>query len=443
MDTPSIGAAAGILGGIALGALFTALYAGLLALGEVRLLAAQEDGGPLSKVASRVLDDWGVIRARVLVGRVLSLCLTILLAAAVGQQSPEPLWGALWVGGALFFYVALSQVASTVAERRASRTALRLLRWSRPAELLMVPFALPVVWAGKLTERLVPELRDEDAERIGELAVEHMIDEGEEAGALDEDQAEMLRSVLEFQNTVAREIMVPRTRTVAFDIETPLEEVLACIVASGHSRYPVYRGQIDRVEGILYAKDLFAVFGEGRAVNESSLSKLIRQPAFFVPETQKIEAILGEMQANRFHLAIVVDEFGGASGLVTLEDILEEIVGEIQDEHDEELPEAREISPGHYTVDAAIDLEALEDILEEEIPRVVEGRYETLGGMIVQLAGRVPEPGCRVQAGPWDFTVIDADGRHVKRVEIWRRISRVDEGDAGDVGDEPNDEAVA
>jgi CBS domain containing-hemolysin-like protein len=227
----------------------------------------------------------------------------------------------------------------------------------------------------------------------------------------------MLRSVLEFKNTVAREIMVPRTQVVAFEIEMSVDEALASVIESGHSRYPVYRGQIDHVEGILYAKDLFQVIRRPADSSKLTLADVIRKPVFFAAESQKIGVLLREMQGRQSHLAVVVDEFGGAAGIVTLEDIVEEIVGEIQDEHDEERPMVFERSPGHYFVDAGISVYDLEEHLGESICED-KSEFDSLGGLLVHLAGRVPAIGETLMTGAYRIVVLDADERHVRRVEM-------------------------
>jgi CBS domain containing-hemolysin-like protein len=264
-----------------------------------------------------------------------------------------------------------------------------------------------------------------DPSRLADLTVEHVIEQGEEEGSIAEEHARMLRSVLEFKNTVAREIMVPRTQVVAFELGTSIDEVLASITESGHSRYPVYRSHIDHVEGILYAKDLFQVL---RSTDSQSvvLENLIRKPVFFAAESQKIGVLLREMQRRRSHLAVVVDEFGGAAGIVTLEDIVEEIVGEIQDEHDEEAPLVYERAPGHYFVDASISVYDLEEQLQESICED-KSDFDSLGGLLVHLAGQVPVIGETLRAGPYRIVVLDADERRVRRVEMLK--SRTEEPD--------------
>ncbi len=303
--------------------------------------------------------------------------------------------------------------------QRSGRATLRIWKWLRPVDLLLTPLATPLSWLEQMIRKVVPSIQPQDPGRLAELAVEHVIEQGEETGTIAEDHAQMLRSVLEFKNTVAREIMVSRTQVVAFEIETSIDEVLASIVESGHSRYPVYRGQIDQVEGILYAKDLFRLLGSSSNAKDVLLADVLRKPVFFAAESQKIGVLLREMQRRRSHLAVVVDEFGGAAGIVTLEDIVEEIVGEIQDEHDEEAPLVYERAPGHYFVDASISVYDLEEQLGE---RVCEdkGDFDSLGGMLVHLLGQVPALGETLVAGPYRFVILDADERRVRRVEMLR-----------------------
>jgi CBS domain containing-hemolysin-like protein len=213
----------------------------------------------------------------------------------------------------------------------------------------------------------------------------------------------------------SREIMVPRTQMVAIEIGTPIAQVIPLIIESGHSRYPVYRERADQVFGVLYAKDLFRAVRERG--EEFRLSEVVRKDVFFVAEKHKIGALLKEMQARRVHLAVVTDEFGGTAGIITLEDILEEIVGDIQDEHDREEPEVRTLGAGRYEADASVSLHRLEEVVGVSL-RPADSSSDSLGGLLVETAGRVPAPGERIQLNGLSFTVLDSDARRVQRVEI-------------------------
>ena len=417
LDVPSIQLAAATIGGVGLGALLAAVSAGIHTLGEAGLQALSEEGNRYANVAGRMLRELTAVQARLLVGRVLCVA----LAAAFVAYSLLQAYGAgtALVGVLLIAlaYAVVATIASAVVQRRSGHATLRVWKWLRPVELLLAPIAAPLTWIGELVARVVPEVHPEDPSRVAELTVEHVIEQGEEEGSIAEEHAQMLRSVLEFKNTVAREIMVPRTQVVALEAETSIDDVLASIMESGHSRYPVYRSHIDHVEGVLYAKDLFQVLRNTTDASSISLESVVRKPVFFAAESQKIGVLLREMQRRRSHLAVVVDEFGGSAGIVTLEDIVEEIVGEIQDEHDEEAPLVYERAPGHYFVDASISIYDLEEHLGESVCEG-KGDYDSLGGLLVQLAGQVPVIGETLRTGRFRVVVLDADERHVRRVEM-------------------------
>ena len=408
---------AAIVVGVGLGALLAAVGAGFLALGEAGLQALSETEGRNGKVADRVLRDLAAVQSRLLIGRVLCVALAAAVVAYSLLQSYGVEAALLGVVGTSAAYAILATVAAAAVRQRSGQATLRVWKWLRPVDLVLTPLAIPLKWLNELVVKLVPEVEVEDPGRLAELTVEHVIEQGEETGTIGEDHAQMLRSVLEFKNTVAREIMVPRTQVVAFELDTSIDEVLASVIESGHSRYPVYRDQIDQVEGILYAKDLFQVLRNTAERSSLLLVNVLRKPVFFAAESQKIGVALREMQRRRSHLAVVVDEFGGAAGIVTLEDILEEIVGEIQDEHDEEAPLVYERSPGHYFVDASISVYDLEEQLGEAICED-KTDFDSLGGLLVHLAGQVPVIGETLVAGSYRVVVLDADERHVRRVEM-------------------------
>lgn len=424
MDEPgSIGLGVGVGLGLCFAVLYSATNAGLAALGEARIRAiAEDESGALGKEARRCVALGRRVRTRLLVGRVLSVCAAAGSAALLGARF-QP-WGTFVAVSAVgLAYATLSEVFNAVTRRRASSSALKMLRVVRPLEWLVWPIATPAAALGRLTARLIPAAPSEV--EVGHRTVEKLIEKSEQQGELGQEQAKLLRSVLEFRATVAREVMVPRTQVVAFEVDTPLEEVLLAIEENGHSRYPVYRQSMDQVEGILYAKDVFGALRQG--LEQQTLGDLARTPVFFAPETQKVSVLLQEMQSRRIHLAVVVDEFGGAAGVVTLEDILEEIVGEIEDEHDDDEAPVRQEGPGHFVADATISIYDLEDYLGEPLGGATDGDYDSLGGLLVHLAGRVPAVGTEVTVGDYDLRVLVSDERHVERVEILRRTPAPEE----------------
>jgi CBS domain containing-hemolysin-like protein len=230
----------------------------------------------------------------------------------------------------------------------------------------------------------------------------------------------MIRNVLEFQDRNAKDVMIPRSRVEAIEVSTPLDKVLQVVTESGHSRYPVYRGELDNVMGLLYAKDLFKVLEEHR-LKKTSLREIVRSPANFVAESQPLATLLKEMRGRREHLAIVVDEFGGVSGIVTLEDVLEEIVGDIRDEHDEqEQPPIQDLGDGRLMADAQmVSVRDLSTYLGEETPP--DGDH-TLEGMLTEHLGKIPEAGTAVSKYGLRFIVRDCDEKHIGKVEIVRPV---------------------
>jgi CBS domain containing-hemolysin-like protein len=234
---------------------------------------------------------------------------------------------------------------------------------ARPIQLLAT-LALPVVKALTVSTDLIMALfgggRKSLMPFVTEEEIKTMVDAGEEGGVLEEGEKEMIYSVFELGDTTAREIMVPRMDMVALDVTTPLTGAVDAIIKTAHTRIPVYEGNRDNIIGLIHAKDLFPLL---RGCDlETSLRSLVR-PAYFVPESKKLDDLLRELQQNRMHMAIVVDEYGGTAGLVTIEDLLEEIVGEIQDEYDKEEVQIQDLGEGEAVFDARTSLNDVNETL--------------------------------------------------------------------------------
>jgi CBS domain containing-hemolysin-like protein len=247
---------------------------------------------------------------------------------------------------------------------------------------------------------------------LTEKDLQEIIVESEEEGLINEGEGEMLHSIFEFGETIVREIMVSRTDMICCSSTAGLPELLESIIASGHSRIPIYEGSNDRIVGVVYAKDLLRYWG--RPTDEVLVSKVMRTP-YFVPETKNIEELLQEFRTKRVHMAIAIDEYGGTSGLITIEDLIEEIVGDIQDEYDVEEEWLQEEGNGVVLVDGRFNIEELEEHLETTIPR---GKYDTVGGYVFDLLGYVPREGEEVRSGDLLMTVVRCDGRKIGKVRV-------------------------
>lgn len=240
--------------------------------------------------------------------------------------------------------------------------------------------------------------------------IKQLIDVGEEEGLLSEDEGEMIQSILSFRDTLAREIMVPRTDAVFISADTPIEKLLQLVIQEGHSRFPVHSGSSDNIIGILHVKDLLTFWSE----EHLDLKDIIRAP-YFIPETKKISHLLRELRDKKSHMAIVIDEYGGTAGLVTIEDIIEEIIGEIHDEHDNDEILMVATDEGDLVVDARLEIEKLVEHFNLEVPK---GNFESVGGFIISLLGRVPQPQETVTHAPLEMTIESADARKIRKVRV-------------------------
>lgn len=238
--------------------------------------------------------------------------------------------------------------------------------------------------------------------------------EGEKQGLVDEVEKDMIASVLEFRNTTAEEIMTPRTEVVGLEADTRLPEALEIVIKEGHSRYPVYEGDIDKIIGMLYAKDLLVKLKQPESTSE--LRKLMRK-VYFVPQNKTLRDLLHEFQKQKVHLAVVLDEYGGTAGIVTIEDILEEIVGEISDEYELFQTEPiKKIDERTYELDGRYKVDELNDEFDMRIPE--DEDYETVGGFIFSKLGYIPQTGESFEHENLQITVLDAGERKINRVRI-------------------------
>ncbi len=276
----------------------------------------------------------------------------------------------------------------------------------------------PLVRVFTASNRLVLRLLGQKgaAERafVSEEEIKQLLREGRAQGIFDQAEQELIHSVFEFTEASAKDVMIPRPRIQAIDIETPVEQILADIIETGKSRYPVYRNSLDEVVGILYDKDLFRLLVEKKPI---ALAEILR-PAFFAPETVHVSQLLKVMQKRRMPMALVVDEYGGVEGLITIEDLIEEIVGEIEDEADREPRAVQRLRDGSYIVDASISIHDLADQHNLRFPESSE--YETLAGFILSQLQRIPRGGEIVTYEDWRLTIVEMDGRRIARVKLER-----------------------
>ena len=229
--------------------------------------------------------------------------------------------------------------------------------------------------------------------------------------SLNEEKKDMIRGVFDLSDTAVKEVMIPRIDVDFIPLDMETEELLKRVAESGHSRFPVYAESIDNVVGILYVKDLINSFAKNEPIN---LEQIIRKP-FFVPESKRIDSLLREFKRRHVHIAIAIDEYGGISGIVCMEDIIEEIVGDIQDEFDNEGEDIASIGDGLWLCDARVDMDDLAECLHTELP---SDEFETLGGFVFDLFGKIPVRYEKVRWNNFDFIIQDMDGHKINTVKI-------------------------
>lgn len=242
--------------------------------------------------------------------------------------------------------------------------------------------------------------------------LQYLLDQGKESGALNMVEHELIKNVFDFNERIVKNIMVPRTKISAVEVDSPKEELLHTIISEGYSRVPVYDGSIDKIVGMVHAKDLLPFLIDKK---ELELKNIIRKP-YFIPETKKINDLMSEFQLKRIQIAVVLDEFGGTSGIVTLEDIVEELVGEIQDEYDEEKPIVQRVSETEFIVDASASLHDVNEFLPLELP--VSTDYDTISGLVSELFDKIPDVGEKKHFYGYDFTILKKTEQNIESVKI-------------------------
>jgi putative hemolysin len=415
-----------------LSAFFSAAETALSSLFELRIrhLAKTSKGEKAKALAHLLRDPNDFITALVLCNNLVnvgaSALATLLFLRVLPKETPAYLTGIVTTAVMTVLLLVIGEVTpKNLAKNRPEAIGLRVV--------------VPVWYLTRALRPLVRVLRATSTGLVKPFGVDLLVREGppitrdqflslievaEERGAITAQFGEMMRRILTLDQTTAEEVMVPRTEIKAIDIKTPLPQVIDFVVRDGHSRYPVYRERLDQVIGILHTKDLLA-HAKAESANVS-LASLLRR-VIFVPTTKPVSALLREFQQERAHMAIVVDEYGGVAGLVTMEDVLEEIVGEIEDEYDRRRQRTliRRLSPTEALVDGDAEVKRVNRTLGLSLP---EEEAVTIAGLILEELGDIPEPGTKLRFGPVELTVEEASEREIQTVRV--TISPETEGNA-------------
>ena len=329
----------------------------------------------------------------------------------------------------LFTIVFGELVPKQIGLAHAERVAMATSRLMEFLGSIFGPLVTALTWITRRIARLFGADVAAD-ERISSEELRLIIEQGGEQGILEAEEEQMIHAVIELGDQRVHEVMVPRIAMVTLAATATFQDAIDTIVDQGHSRIPVYEETIDEIVGILYAKDLLPFLKQG-APDLPTLRSLLRTPVF-VPESMTVDDLLHELQRRKVHLAVALDEYGGTAGLVTIEDLLEEIVGEIQDEYDVEEPMIVKLSDDEARVDGRAAVDDLEELFDTHVPLEDADQYDTVGGLVYHRIGGVPKPGDQITVGRLTLTVETTDGRRVGKVLVVRtrdEVSRDDEAD--------------
>ncbi len=304
-------------------------------------------------------------------------------------------------------------IPKSLASHDSEKIALKVVKPVVFIERVLRPISFVLEGLARVIMRVF--LRKEltvDAIVHDEGEIKAMVSAAEENNVIEEEEKDLIHSVFEFGDMIVREVMVPRPDMVTLPIDATVRDALVLVIENGFSRIPVYEGNLDSISGILYAKDLLLNLKEGKLDQE--IRGLIRE-AYFIPETKRLGDLLRELQKRKVHMAIVVDEYGTVTGLVTIEDLLEEIVGEIFDEYDREVKLIEEIYPGKYTLDARLSIDDLNELMNTDIP---SEDFDTVGGLVLKILGEVPKPGASFVLNGLVFTVEKVRNNRISKVTV-------------------------
>ena len=329
--------------------------------------------------------------------------------------------------------VTVQIVSRAFVLRDSPQVALALGRYVTILVSLLLPFSAFLRFVGTRARNGNEEATAESI-FLSEDGLRFLLHVGEGEGVIEEGEKQMIAGIFEFGDTTAREVMVPRLDVTAIGADLSIAESLPVILSSGHSRIPVYQDNIDNIVGLLYAKDLLRCFHENRP--DTALAQIWR-PAYFVPQSKKLDDLLHEMQRLQVHMAVIVDEYGGTAGVVTIEDMIEEIVGDIRDEYDSEEPLAQTLNADTHFFNARISLDEVSDLIGVDLSEIYDN-VDTLGGFIYSQLGRVPVQGEALDVDEWRFTVLGVNSRRIEQVQAERvvRPSHVDPEEGMEMADE-------
>ena len=412
----------------ALTAIASAADAALSAISRHRLNALVSEGRPRAQVIAHLLDDPARLKATTLTLDTFAKCGATALILALLFYTPTLWQRLLIVFVALLLLLVLGEaLPKLIATANPDRTALVLARPLRILSIIVSPITALVGLIATPFARMLGI--KPSSTLVTEEELKLLVNVGEEEGLIEKEEREMIEGILIFGDTLVREVMVPRIDISGLEVDNPVNAALDFALEQGHSRIPVYDETIDRIVGILYVREMLPLLRDGKL--DTPIRDLLRQ-VYFVPETMKVDDLLRNLKSRKVHLAIVVDEYGGTAGLVTIEDLLEEIVGEIQDEYDVEEPLVQHLAPDTWIVDARV---SLDDLNAETGLHLATEEGDSVGGLVYEKLGTIPSVGDSVEVGNVKIIVQSVQGLRPEKLRLELHSQEPEEAIIQEVGD--------
>lgn len=391
---------------------FSGSETAFMSANRVRIRELANEGDRKAKRVDQLLDDQTELLTTILIGN----NLVNIAASAIATSIAIEIFGSKGVGIATGVVTFVILVFGEITPKSLgnskpieyAKIASIVLYW---LEKLLYPI---ILFFTVLIKKMIGKNRMISSAFISEEEVRRFVNVSEEEGAIKESEKEMIQSVFEFDDIVVKEIMVPRIDMVCINKDASIDELVDLAVDKGHSRIPVYEDSIDDIIGLIYVKDLLQLLQKGK--ENLTLEDLIK-PIYFIPESKQINKLLKEMQNRREHMAVILDEYGGTSGLITIEDLLEEIVGDIQDEYDLENKQINLINNKEIQVDARVDLDDLNEILPSQL--LDEESYETISGFVLHELGYLPDEGEKIELEDITLEIENIEEHRIQKVRIY------------------------
>jgi CBS domain containing-hemolysin-like protein len=413
---------------IALSAVFSSAETAFLSTNKIRLRNLQEDGEKKAGLVLDLLENQNRLISTLLVGN----NIVNISASALATKMATDYFGDAGVGIAtgimtLLVLVFGEVIPKNLAAAHAEGWAMFVAPFIKLVSVVLTPLVFLLTKLSDTVVRFSKKNEEEDP-TITEDEFKILVNVGQEEGVFDESETEMINSIMEFDETYVKAIMVPRIDIVAVDVDDSINDALRLIIDGGHSRIPAYEESIDNIVGILYAKDIFEHLNAN--FDELKVRELIRD-AYYIPETKKVSDLLNELRLKKVHMAIILDEYGGTNGLVTIEDLIEEIIGDIQDEYDVEEDLIVMHSDNQLVADARAPIGDVEEAFDVELDEEIleESEADTIGGLAFEHLGGIPEVGDEVTVGRFLIRIVNVSGRRITKVEVTLLPPEEDEDD--------------